>query len=216
MISVLSKYILNKGSVPENLIKIHNVNHYENVVLCGSNFGQNQDVEKMISALKGRKNHTSILLENSKLDCPEYKKYLDSDIDEIWVKPDVEENAFEVQLNQIKDLIQYRSNQNLSTSVSVLLPINEDLWNANLEKWIQENLTSEDKILLYEASADSRRVLEKIRGLNLKAFVSVVSYSAETYESCKDLFVFEKQNVFFIDKDTLKGRSDLSLKDVMA
>jgi len=200
----------------ENLIKIHNVNHYENVVLCGSNFWQNQDVEKMISALKGRRNHTSILLENSKLDCPEYKKYLDYDIDEIWVKPDVEENAFEVQLNQIKDLIQYRSNQNLSTSVSVFLPIKEDAWTANLEKWIQENLTSEDKILLYEASADSRCVLEKIRGLNLKAFVSVVSYSAETYESCKDLFVFEKQNVFFIDKDTLKGRSDLSLKDVMA
>ena len=119
-------------------------------------------------------------------------------------------------MNQIKDLIQYRSSQNLSTSVSVLLPIKEDAWTANLEKWIQENLTSEDKILLYEVSADSRCVLEKIRGLNLKAFVSVVSYSAETYESCKDLFVFEKQNVFFIDKDTLKGRSDLSLKDVMA
>ena len=200
----------------ESILKFHDVKRYEKVVLCGVDFSQNLDVIKMLQVLKNNRNHTSILLENSKLDCPEYKKYLDYDIDEIWVKPDVEENAFEVQLNQIKDLIQYRSNQNLSTSVSVLLPIKEDAWTANLEKWIQENLTSEDKILLYEASADSRCVLEKIRGLNLKAFVSVVSYSAETYESCKDLFVFEKQNVFFIDKDTLKGRSDLSLKDVMA
>ena len=111
-----------------------------------------------------------------------------------------------MQLGQVKELLQYRIKQNSSSLISLLLPIKESLWNEDLAHWIKDNLNPTDKVLLYEdGDANPKSVLEKIRKFNLKTFVIVESYSEETYNQCKDIFMFEKQNIFLIDKSNLKG-----------
>ena len=195
-----------------SLVDLLDVKRFENVTLCGKNLEQNKDVLEMIDRLDSLKNHSTILLENSKLDCPEYKNYINSKVDEFWIKPDADEKKLATQFEQIKELLLYRTNHNPNLQMSILLPIKDNLWNANLVQWIKDNLTSTDKILLYEdESSDPKTVLEKIRQFNLSAFTLVVSYSKETYETCKDVFMFENQDIFFIDKFTLKGeKTDLS------
>ena len=199
------------------ILKLHDVRHYEKVILSGKNFAQNQDSLKMIQLLKSRKHHQIVLLENSKLDCSEYKDMMDCGVDEIWVRPDVDAGLFEGCLNRVNRLIQYRNDKRLDTSVALVLPINDELWNSNVVGWIRENLSPEDKVLLYEDfSGSTRAVLEQIRDLKLNVSVSVISSSVETRESCSDLFVFEKTNLFFIDKDTLKGRDDIGIEKILA
>lgn len=201
----------------DNLLKFHDVKHYENVVLSGEGLAQNQDALDMIRLLKLQKNHQVLLLDNSKIDSPEYKKLVDCDVDEVWIKPEALQESFGAQLDQIKDLIKYKTEKNLNTSFALLLPINDELWNSSLVNWIRDNLASNDKVLLYEDfSGDSRTVLEKIRGFELNAYVSVLSSSEETRQSCSDLFVFEKSNLFFIDKETLKGRNDIGFEKILA
>ena len=86
------------------------------------------------------------------------------------------------------------------------MPIKESIWNEDLAHWIKDNLNPTDKVLLYEdGHEDSKSVLEKIRKFNLGTFVIVVSYSEETYNQCKGIVMFEKQDIFLIDKSNLKG-----------
>ena len=200
-----------------NLIKFHDVKRYETVFLGGDGFERNKGIFSMIRLLKLQKNHQVLLLDNSKIDSPEYKKLVDCDVDEVWIKPEALQESFGAQLDQIKDLIKYKTEKNLNTSFALLLPINDELWNSSLVNWIRDNLASNDKVLLYEDfSGDSRTVLEKIRGFELNAYVSVLSSSEETRQSCSDLFVFEKSNLFFIDKETLKGRNDIGFEKILA
>lgn len=189
-----------------SLMDIHDVKHYEKVAIYGKDFEQNKDVMAMIDILDSKKSHSTVVLESSKLNCPEYKQFIDSNVDEIWIKPDADEKNISVQLGQVKELLQYRIKQNSSSLISILLPIKESLWNEDLAHWIKDNLNPTDKVLLYEdGDANPKSVLEKIRKFNLKTFVIVESYSEETYNQCKDIFMFEKQNIFLIDKSNLKG-----------
>ena len=189
-----------------SLMDIHDVKHYEKVAIYGKDFEQNKDVMAMIDILDSKKSHSTVVLESSKLNCPEYKQFIDSNVDEIWIKPDADEKNISVQLGQVKELLQYRIKQNSSSLISLLLPIKESFWNENLAHWIKGNLNPTDKVLLYEdGDANPKSILEKIRKFNLKTFVIVESYSEETYNQCKDIFMFEKQNIFLIDKSNLKG-----------